>query len=296
MMGELEAAGQRLARRGYPLGLKLESDHSFLFYYHEGDRLGLFWRDGRLVDRDDRVNLTVSQVTRLIQEHPERFSPNVVLRPIVQDHILPTAALVVGPGETQYLAQMKEIYPLFGMQMPVLVPRMSLTLLEPQVGACLRRHGVGAEEVWRDPAGAMQEKLAELDEIGIDTVMESLKADIDAAYQRVLRGLKPLGPDLARIARSNSARVAQQVDYLSRKAWQHHKRGHRELVQDFRVASSSLRPAGGLQERGLTGMAFMAVYGRGLIKILLRAPRMSGHQIALISESAGPIGRAMGAP
>ncbi|HEX6988268.1 MAG TPA: bacillithiol biosynthesis cysteine-adding enzyme BshC, partial [Bacillota bacterium] len=137
---ELAAAASRLQRRGYPVQLEVERDHCNLFYLADGERVALHWRDAQLVGRGGQVRLGVGEGTALMRREPWRFSPNVVLRPLVQDLLLPTLAYVAGPAETAYLAQLRDVYPLFGLQMPVVVPRLSVTLVAPEVGARLRDH------------------------------------------------------------------------------------------------------------------------------------------------------------
>ncbi|HEY8450128.1 MAG TPA: bacillithiol biosynthesis cysteine-adding enzyme BshC, partial [Bacillota bacterium] len=102
---ELAAAATRLERRGYPPALAFDVEHSHLFLLEDGERVALQFQDGELVDRDGRVRLSLASALRLMDEEPWRFSPNVVLRPLAQDKLLPTLAYVAGPGEVGYLAQ-----------------------------------------------------------------------------------------------------------------------------------------------------------------------------------------------
>lgn len=290
---ELAAAGQRLERRGFTPGLNLTADHAFIFHYHQGRRTALFWRDGRLADREGRFSLSVSEMSRLLREQPQDFSPNVVTRPMVQDYLLPTVAQVVGPGELLYLAQMREVYPLFDLEMPVLVPRLHLTLVEPEVSAALERQGIALSEAWADPAGAGQRRLAALDPVGIDQVMDDLRRQVAAAHGDAMSALAPLGDGLAKIGRGNLERILKQVDYLHAKAWQHHRRRQRETTTDLRLLEHWLRPMGQLQERVLTSLPFVARYGRGLFRALLRAPAVRGHQFAIAGPQRAP---SQGAP
>lgn len=279
---ELGAAGERLQRRGITPGLDLEPDHAFLFHYHEGRRVALFWADGGLTDREGRFSLSIGQVSQILRERPEDFSPNVVTRPIVQDYLLPTVAQVVGPGELLYLAQLREVYPLFALEMPVLLPRLSLTLIAPEVSAALQRQQLGAEEVWHDPPAAHQRRLAQLDPLGIDDIAADLRRTVAMAHAKAMAQLAPLGPGLARVGQGNVDRILRQVDYLQNKAWQHHRRRQGETVADLQLMTTWLRPSNNLQERVLTALPFVMRYGPDFFRSLLRAPTASGHQFGII--------------
>lgn len=286
---ELAAAALRLERRGAVPLLDHGPEHTHLFFYERGQRLALLWRDGRLTDREGRVSLTVSEAARLLEGEPERFSPGVVLRPLVQDHLLPTLAYVAGPSEAQYLAQLREVYRLFGLEMPVVYPRLSLTLVPPAVADALRRHGVGAGEVLADPDGCLRRVLRRMDDPGIDGAVAGLRAAVRRAYDEAREALRPLG-SLEGVLEQGLRRVLFQVDYLERKAWQHQRRRHREALRDLEAARAWLRPGGALQERSLAAAQFVLTLGPGFLRGLVRLAPRAGHQVALLVPEEGATG------
>lgn len=285
---ELKAAAARLRRRGYSPGLDLEEGHAMFFYEdEEGRRRAMFWRDGDLTDRDGAVTMTVAEATRHIQQEPHRFSSNVVLRPVMQDYLLPTAAFIVGPGELAYMAQMKEVYPLFGLEMPPLVPRMSLTIIEPEVSDALRRQKVGAEQLWADPDKVFHEHMESLDAIGIDSRAAELRNKVEEAFRQARRDLGGVGPHFSRTGGQIQEKALRLVDQFELKARQHHRRNNKAAVNDLELAAAYLRPGpdGSLQERTLSGMAFVGRYGRPFLQALLRAPLVPGHQMAIVRKA-----------
>ena len=73
-------------------------------------------------------------------DHPERFSPNVLLRPIVQDALFPTVCYVAGPSELAYLGQLRGVYEHFGVPMPIMYPRARATLIDSATARFLAKH------------------------------------------------------------------------------------------------------------------------------------------------------------
>ena len=128
-----------------------------LFMQWKGGRYGIdprkehgdFWLKGT------RQYFTREELMTMLDAEPERFSPNVVLRPICQDTLLPTVAYVGGPGEIAYFAQFKGAYEVFGIPMPVIYPRASVTLLEPRFAAVLDKLHLSAADYLAAPREAV---------------------------------------------------------------------------------------------------------------------------------------------
>src|SRR5690606_7788927 len=122
-----------------------------------GQRLPLDPEDGGFVLRGSAARYSTADLLAMLEAEPERFSPGVALRPLVQDRLFPTAAYVGGPGETAYFAQLKPVYDLFGVPMPVVYPRASLTLVPDKVARILDRYGLGVADL-ASPSGEGQEE------------------------------------------------------------------------------------------------------------------------------------------
>ncbi|ADU51170.1 protein of unknown function UCP012535 [Thermaerobacter marianensis DSM 12885] len=290
---ELAAAAARLQRRGYRPGLDVDPAHANLFYFDGRRRAALLWQDGRFTDRHGRLAFAPAELARELEYHPEAFSPNVVLRPLVQDWLLPVVAFVVGPGETRYLAQLRDVYPLFGLEMPVIVPRPGFTLVEPAAVERLQRYGATVGDVLADPAALRRRVLEGLDSLGIDARFAALRQQMKDLYTALLDDLERVRPELRPLGQENLGRILMQVDYLHRKTWQHHRRRHREVARDLDWLEGSLRPAGQPQERVHNVFPYLMRYGDRWLRSLLRAPWPGGHQLVFLDppvdeRAAGP--------
>lgn len=234
--------------------------------------LNLFWRD----DAGDRRPLDpVGQGIALrgdapepadvwrarIEAAPERVSPNVVLRPLMQDVLLPTAAYVAGPGERAYFAQLGPVYERFGVPMPAIAPRLSLTLVEPGVGKVLDRYGLGVPDL-RPPLHALHARLA-AEASGVD-----LGTPFDEAARVADEALAPLhdlvtGLDASREASVEAARVAvrRAVERLHVTAVRAQKRRHADVRLRLDRAGAAIWPGGVLQERRLSPLDVVVRHG-----------------------------------
>jgi len=102
--------------------------------------------------RDSREPLSPATLGQILEETPERFSPNVALRPVVQDALFPNLAYIAGPGELAYFAQLRSVYAAFEVPMPVIVLRASLSLLEPRTARLLERFHLGLPDLSVNPS------------------------------------------------------------------------------------------------------------------------------------------------
>ncbi len=144
----LTESSERLIKSGYTPAIQM-TEALNLFYYHRKKRCKLLWNDSskRFESKDKELAISHDELLSKIQQQPELFSQNVVLRPIVQDSVFPNVAYIAGPGEIQYFAQLKDVYGLFNKSMPVIYPRVSLTLFEKKYQKIQKRFHFDIEEI-----------------------------------------------------------------------------------------------------------------------------------------------------
>jgi len=127
----ITGAEEKLQAAGFPLQVKRCGEESLIMIAWGKKRYPLL-RDGKnFYTPGGELSLSRGELLTLIIKQPSLFSPGVLLRPLFQDSLFPTLAYVAGPAELAYFAQIKEIYSLFGLEMPILYPRPGITLLAP---------------------------------------------------------------------------------------------------------------------------------------------------------------------
>ena len=207
----------------------------------------------------------------LLAAPPERFSPNVVLRPLVQDTLLPTAAYVAGPGEAAYFAQLGPVYERFGVPMPVVEPRLSLTVVEPGVAKVLDRYGLALADLSGDLAGLWRRLALAESDVDLDAAF----ADARARLASVMDGLEAVaarvGGELEGAAGAARAATQNAVDRLETKTVRVEKRGHEAIRERLERSQAALWPGGALQERALGPLGVVARHGVGALADLVGA-------------------------
>lgn len=249
--------------------LDIPVEHSHLFLLHQGLRLALL-RDGDAFrDRRGAVTFSRRELLHKVEEEPWTLSPNVVLRPLVQELVLLVLAIVGGPGELAYLEQIEPVFAAFGLQMPPVLPRMGGVLLEPPVARLLDKYGLTYQQVEAGLDAWAEERLQAADPLGIAHTFASLAARIKEEYARITPGLAALDGQLAELGAKNLAKVLEQVQWLEKKALASLRQKNRELLHHAERLKTALAPLGNRQQRVHNSLWYLNKYGFGFIDILM---------------------------
>jgi len=277
------AASESLRAQGYPVQIEARPDGVNCFLLQDGRRPLV--RDGggfRL--RDSRQTIPAADLRRLAQEEPERLSPNVALRPIVQDTLFPTLAYVAGPGELIYFAQLRPVYQAFDVPMPLIVPRASLTLLEPRVVQLLERFHLSLPDLILEPEQLASRVLRAQLPPDFETTLAKAREGVNEIFQGVGEAIAAVDPTLKATVGQTSGHIQGHLDQLARKAVQALKRRETETRQQIQRVREALMPGGKPQERVLSILPFLARYGPTLLETIRGAIDGPGweHQLLVL--------------
>ncbi|MBP1768300.1 MAG: bacillithiol biosynthesis cysteine-adding enzyme BshC, partial [Candidatus Aminicenantes bacterium] len=212
-----------------------------------------------------------------VKDRPSSFSPNVLLRPIYQDSLLPTVVYVGGQAEVDYFAQLKGVYEEFGLPMPVIYPRKSVTLVEKKVARILEKFDLAIPDLWTRPDGLIAEiaKRQVPDDLeatlsrargGLAENLESLKAEV-VAFEPTLGG----SLDTAR------GKMDQQWEFLEKKIRQAAAKKSETAVRQLGKAAIDLYPNERLQERVFNIVPYLIKYGFAFLEKLDQAIDIDEH-------------------
>jgi len=259
------AVSESLRALGYSPQIEARPEGVNCFLMRDGRRA--LTRDGdgfRL--RDSRERIPADELRRLARDEPERLSPNVALRPILQDALFPTIAYVAGPGELAYFAQLLPVYQAFDVPMPLIVPRASLTLLEPRVAQLLERFHLGLPDLTSEPEQLASRVLRAHLPPDLDATLAKARESVEEIFRGVGEAIAAVDPTLRATVGQASGHIQGHLDQLERKAVQALKRREAETRQQVQRVREALMPGGKPQERVLPLLPFLARYGPAVLE------------------------------
>lgn len=254
-----------------------------LFLLHKGNRYPIEPNESGFFLKGTRRRFTREELLELAAAEPERFSPNVLLRPIMQDFLLPTAAYVGGPSEISYFAQLQPAYDHFQVPMPVIFPRAGLTIIEHKVEKVFRKFELPYSAMYLDTEAAW--RLARKSD------QPGTNFDVAAYNERILELLEEL-PDLAVAEHANLAgpaesttqNIRRSLAMFEEKVLQHRQRSDEVLTRQIEKLLVYLSPEGKPQERQLNIVTYLNRYGNDLLPLLEQActPFPAEHRLLFL--------------
>jgi bacillithiol biosynthesis cysteine-adding enzyme BshC len=260
------AAGEALAQRGHQPQVTPQPDSVSLFHI-DGTRRPIR-RQGDLFAAGD-ATFTLDSLTLQVEASPDRFSPNVLLRPIVQDTLFPTVCYVAGPAEVAYLGQLREVYHSFGVPMPLIYPRATATIVDSATARFLARYDVPIEQLQQQDEAALNRLLAAQIPESVEAAIADAREAVRAKMASVIEAMPAVDPTLAGAAKTTLSKMEHDLESLHGKMIQAAKRRDETLRRQFMRAQAQIFPLGHPQERTLGVVYFLNRYGPGLIDRLV---------------------------
>jgi bacillithiol biosynthesis cysteine-adding enzyme BshC len=255
-------AGSELVARGYHAQVQAQ-DGALALFHLDGERLPIRQTDGGFLIRGEPV--TEAALARAAAERPAVFSPNVLLRPIVQDTLFPTACYVAGPSELAYLGQLAPVYDHFGVPMPIIYPRASATIADAAGLRFLSRYAVPLEALHKQDESGLNELLQSQIPPRVEEAFAGASQAIDARMAGLIDVMPALDPTLAGAVKTTLGRMRQELDTLHSKMLQAAKRRDDTLRRQYNRTRAMVFPGGHAQERTIGFVSFLGRYGPALV-------------------------------
>jgi bacillithiol biosynthesis cysteine-adding enzyme BshC len=250
---------RELNAAGYHAQVHVEDETSFFFLLENGRRIALRKHNGNYVSPESSFS------PEELMERATRLSPNALLRPVVQDSILPTVAYIGGPAELAYLAQSEVLYRALVGHMPVAVHRSGFTVLDRRSRKLMDRYGICLNDFFHGEEALRERIAAALVPQGLAGTLEETQDSVRHAVERLETQLAAFDPTLDSAVRKSYNKIAYQLSKIERKV------GRGMLTRDERAKHDTsylfglIYPQKHLQERLYSIIPLLAKHGLGLI-------------------------------
>jgi bacillithiol synthase len=244
-----------LLAAGYHAQVHVEASTSFVFLLEDGKRFSLRRHEDVYVLNGRRFT------TPELADRAASLSPNALLRPVVQDTILPTAAYIAGPAELAYLAQSDVIYRALLGHMPAALPRSGFTLIDERSNKLLTRYGLSLPDFFHGEEVLRERMAGALVPPNLNAALQATAAGVDENLARLHREIATFDPTLASALERSSRKIRYQVGKIERKTGREALRRDARAMRDAASLYGLIYPERHLQERLYSILPFLARHG-----------------------------------
>ncbi len=282
----LQKTEESLIADGYHIQAE-KRDSAVHLFYHNPERTPIHFEGEEFMVGEKRLGLPA--LLDLIDKFPERFSPDVLTRPVWQSYLFPVVAQSGGPAEIAYFGQIGKLFDLLKLVQPYIVPRPSLTLVDKRNEELLEEHDISLENLAGDVEQLINRVVGETLPEDIRDKMESFKNDLEVEYKELTRLIAESYKNLEPMAEQTYGRIADALNRLEKKILAEHKKENDVVRNRIYKLQAGLFPNKAFQERSLNISYFISKYGFELVDFI--ADRLdiktSEHQLIRLSEFTG---------
>lgn len=257
-----------------------------LFYLKENIRERIEKKDDRFQILNTEISFTEEELRKELEAHPERFSPNVILRGLYQETILPNLAFIGGGGETAYWLQLRDLFQHYGVPYPVLVLRNSFLIVEEKWQERLQKIGLSAAALFQSDDDLMKQFVEKHSENAVSLNGNFEKAE--ALYEQIRMQAESIDQTLSQYVAAIKARSLKELQELEKKMLRSEKRKFADQQRQIEAVKDVLFPRNGLQERVENFSGFYAKWGPRFMAELLHHSLALEQQFTILTALAQP--------
>lgn len=213
-----------------------------------------------------RKSFTQEQLLELLDNEPDKFSPNVLLRPICQDYLLPTAFYIAGPSEIAYFAQIKPLYDLYNITQPMIYPRSSATILENSISNSLEKNSLTINDIFFDIDTVKKRIINSIEESSVDEIFSGIENQIEVTFDQLKEKLLDIDKTIADSSNRYRDKILSTINELKSKAEKAQQKKYEVTLRQIDRAAIHLFPNSNLQEREINFVYFANKYGEDFLK------------------------------
>ena len=256
---------QTIARLGEHYKVQAGGRPINLFYLYENIRERIELEHGHYKVVNTQKIFSRDELSQEVEEHPERFSANVILRAVFQEMILPNVAFIGGGGELAYWLELKEVFAAVSVPYPVVVLRNSFMLVNDQQRLLAEKLGFDVRDLFA-PVNELMTRVVSRHDVQLTLVKE--KAELSLFYNKLLSTATKIDASLSDHVKALEAQHLRRLDELEKKMLRAEKRKHDAELRQLQKLKDQLFPNNGLQERVENFASFYAHYGDNWMKAI----------------------------
>jgi bacillithiol biosynthesis cysteine-adding enzyme BshC len=269
LLTALRSRNAAIGKAGYHTQVHIDDDASLFFLLKDGRRWPVRWKDGKFSTKDG--SYSPAEMGAMAAQ----LSPNALLRPVMQDYLLPTAAYVAGPSEIAYFAQGAALYEKLLGRMPVIYPRNSFTLLDARAEKLLARYNLRVLDLLdhhENVKGVLAQRLVPP---ALSEQIKTAQTSASRALAQLKESLLHFDPTLEAASSKSTAKINYQFAKLERKIARETMRRDEHASKDAQYLVNLIYPQRHLQERFFSILPFLAKHGLDLPRQLLGEIQLS---------------------
>jgi bacillithiol biosynthesis cysteine-adding enzyme BshC len=261
----LTQRNRELVAAGFHSQVRVGDHATTLFFHSEGERQVLEKRSSGFGLKDGDRTFSLQELLECSGRNPELFSPNVLLRPLVQDHLFPTVAYVGGPAEISYFAQIEVLYTLLKRPMPVVWPRNAFTLLEPEIAAEMNQLGLDIQDCFQGTGHVLEKIIRNSRSSEIITRIDDLHELLDRTLTEIRPEMQALELSLAQALDTARKKILFNTQRLKNRAIRLGSRENPSTLNTVDLLTNHCVPNWNLQEREFSILYFLARHGHSIL-------------------------------
>ncbi len=240
-----------------------------LFYIHEGNRYLIEPREGgNYALKNSRHRFSKEELLEKLETSTENFSWNVITRPICQDYLLPTVTYIGGPSEISYFAQLREAYKVYDMNMPVVYPRTSVTILDGRTKSFMEKNSIQFKEMF-DERELMRSIVKRSSDKNPEEIFSKMKDELNAIFYTYEKELSLIDSNQSSAFSKRCSQFVESLDVAREKFITAQAKQNEVITGQLSKVLLNVYPGSMPQERLLNISMFYNKYGSNLIETLL---------------------------
>ena len=286
LLEQFSAAAVTESMSGFPVEYKVQAAgrETNLFYLRDNIRERIEKVNGQWLIVNTNIKFDEQSILRELQINPERFSPNVILRPVFQELILPNIAFIGGGGELAYWLELKKVFEAVAMPYPVLILRNSFMLVNKKISQKMEALKISVTDFFKPTHEVMNQLVKQLSDTQLQLTEE--KKNLGDIYEKIKRVAAIADHTLEQHTDALLVKALKKIEQLEKKMLLAEKKKFEAQQRQVEFIKTQLFPSGSLQERTDNMMSCYAAYGKAFIQNIYEHSQGLHQQFCIMEEKS----------